>query len=85
MSKKELNAEELTSADTSTPGTVLPAENEPEIFIVPEELDSERFDAVIASLSEGHSRSYLKTLIKEGSVLLNGKTETRYRLFFPAI
>ena len=26
-------------------------------FIVPEELDDERFDAVIASLSEGHSRS----------------------------
>ena len=42
-------------------------------FIVPEELDDERFDAVIASLSEGHSRSYLKTLIKDGSVLLNGK------------
>ena len=35
-------------------------------FIVPEELDDERFDAVIASLSEGHSRSYLKTLIKDG-------------------
>ncbi len=43
-------------------------------FSVPEELDDERFDAVIASLSEGQSRSYLKTLIKNGSVLLNGKT-----------
>ena len=45
-----------------------------ETFIVPEDFDSERFDSVIASLSEGHSRSYLKTLIKDGSVLLNGGT-----------
>lgn len=44
------------------------------VFIVPEDLDSERFDAVIASLSEGQSRSYLKSLIKDGSVLLNGNT-----------
>lgn len=43
-------------------------------FLVPEELDDERFDTVVASLSEGHSRSYLKTLIKDGSVLLNGRT-----------
>ena len=43
-------------------------------FTVPEELDGERFDAVVASLSEGQSRSYLKNLIKDGSVLLNGKT-----------
>ena len=43
-------------------------------FTVPEELDDERLDAVIASLSEGHSRSYLKSLIKDGSVLLNGST-----------
>ena len=42
-------------------------------FTVPEELEDERLDAVIASLSEGQSRSYLKTLIKDGSVLLNGK------------
>ena len=41
-------------------------------FIVPEDLDSERFDAVVASLSEGQSRSYLKTLIKDGYVILNG-------------
>lgn len=45
-----------------------------EVFIVPDDLDSERFDTVIASLSEGHSRSYLKTLIKDGNVLLNDKT-----------
>ena len=44
------------------------------VFTVPEELEEERFDAVVASLSEGQSRSYLKNLIKEGSVLLNGKT-----------
>ena len=43
-------------------------------FSVPEELDDERLDAVVASLSEGQSRSYLKNLIKDGSVLLNGKT-----------
>ena len=43
-------------------------------FTVPEELDDERLDAVVASLSEGQSRSYLKNLIKDGSVLLNGKT-----------
>ena len=43
-------------------------------FSVPEELDDERLDAVVASLSEGQSRSYLKSLIKDGSVLLNGKT-----------
>ena len=48
--------------------------DETSVFIVPEELDHERFDTVIASLSEGQSRSYLKTLIKDGSVLLNGKT-----------
>ena len=45
--------------------------SETSTFIVPEELDGERFDTVIASLSEGHSRSYLKTLIKDESVLLN--------------
>lgn len=44
------------------------------VFTVPEELEEERFDAVVASLSEGQSRSYLKNLIKDGSVLLNGKT-----------
>ena len=43
-------------------------------FTVPEELDDERLDTVVASLSEGQSRSYLKNLIKDGSVLLNGKT-----------
>ncbi len=43
-------------------------------FTVPEELDDERIDAVVASLSDDHSRSYLKSLIKDGSVLLNGKT-----------
>lgn len=43
------------------------------VFTVPEELEDERFDAVVASLSEGQSRSYLKTLIKDGSVVLNGK------------
>lgn len=42
-------------------------------FTVPEELEDERFDAVVASLSEGQSRSYLKSLIKDGSVLLNGR------------
>ena len=42
-------------------------------FTVPEELEDERLDSVVASLSEGKSRSYLKNLIKEGSVLLNGK------------
>ena len=42
-------------------------------FTVPEELEDERLDSVVASLSEGQSRSYLKNLIKEGSVLLNGK------------
>ncbi len=45
-----------------------------QIFTVPEELDDERIDAVVASLSDGHSRSYLKSLIKDGSVLLNDKT-----------
>lgn len=44
------------------------------VFAVPEELEEERFDTVVASLSEGQSRSYLKNLIKDGSVLLNGKT-----------
>ena len=44
------------------------------VFTVPEELEEERFDSVVASLSEGQSRSYLKNLIKDGSVLLNGKT-----------
>ena len=44
------------------------------VFTVPEELEEERFDAVVASLSEGQPRSYLKNLIKDGSVLLNGKT-----------
>lgn len=44
------------------------------VLTVPEELEEERFDAVVASLSEGQSRSYLKNLIKDGSVLLNGKT-----------
>ena len=48
--------------------------DETSVFIVPEELDHERFDTVIASLSEGQSRSYLKTLIKDGCVLLNGQT-----------
>lgn len=43
-------------------------------FTVPEELDDERLDAVVASLSEGQSRSYLKNLIKDGDVLLNNKT-----------
>ena len=43
-------------------------------FTVPEDFDDERLDAVVASLSEGQSRSYLKNLIKDGSVLLNGKT-----------
>ena len=43
-------------------------------FTVPEELDDERLDTVVASLSEGQSRSYLKNLIKDGSVLLNSKT-----------
>ena len=43
--------------------------DETSVFIVPEELDHERFDTVIASLSEGQSRSYLKTLIKDGCVL----------------
>ena len=43
-------------------------------FTVPEELEDERFDTVVASLSEGQSRSYLKTLIKDGAVLLNGST-----------
>ena len=42
-------------------------------FTVPEELEDERFDAVVASLSEGQSRSYLKTLIKDGAVRLNGR------------
>ena len=48
--------------------------NQINVFNVPEELEDERLDTVIASLSEGQSRSYLKTLIKDGSVLLNGKT-----------
>lgn len=43
-------------------------------YTVTEELEEERLDAVIASLSEGQSRSYLKALIKDGSVLLNEKT-----------
>ena len=49
-------------------------------YTVTEELEEERLDAVIASLSEGQSRSYLKALIKDGSVLLNEK-ETLYDLF----
>ena len=48
--------------------------SKPEVFVVPDDLDSERFDTVIASLSEGHSRSYLKTLIKDGNVLLNERS-----------
>ena len=42
-------------------------------FTVPEEAEDERFDAVLASLCEGHSRSYLKALIKDGSALLDGQ------------
>ncbi len=42
-------------------------------FIVPEELSEERIDSVVASFAQGQSRSYLKTLIKDGSVLLNGR------------
>jgi 23S rRNA pseudouridine1911/1915/1917 synthase len=42
-------------------------------FIVPEEYEEERLDAVLALMCEGQSRSYLKTVIKDGFVLLNGK------------
>ena len=42
-------------------------------FTVPEEAEDERFDAVLATLCEGHSRSYLKALIKDGNALLDGK------------
>ena len=69
-----MSYKEVVSADAVNTDIASPAVNEPEIFIVPEDLSGERFDAVIADLSEGHSRSYLKTLIKDGSVLLNGKT-----------
>ena len=76
MSSKipEMSSKEISPPETPDPEIAAPAFNEPEIFIVPEDLGGERFDTVIASLSEGHSRSYLKKLIQDGSVLLNGKT-----------
>ena len=43
-------------------------------FRVTEEYEDERLDAVVAAMSEGQSRSYLKSMIKEGYILLNGKT-----------
>ena len=43
-------------------------------FKVTDEYEDERLDAVVAAMSEGQSRSYLKSMIKEGHVLLNGKT-----------
>ena len=43
-------------------------------YIVPEEFEDERLDAVLTSLMEfSHSRSYIKKLIKEDCVLLGGK------------
>ena len=42
-------------------------------FIVPEEYEEERLDTVLAAMCEGQSRSYLKTVIKDGYVLLNNK------------
>ena len=43
-------------------------------FRVTEEYEDERLDAVVAAMSEGQSRSYLKSMIKEGYILLNKKT-----------
>lgn len=43
-------------------------------FKVTDEYEDERLDAVVAAMSEGQSRSYLKSMIKEGHVLLNGRT-----------
>ena len=42
-------------------------------FRVTEEYEGERLDAVLAALCGGQSRSYLKSMIKEGNVLLNEK------------
>ena len=43
-------------------------------FRVTEEYEDERLDSVVAAMSEGQSRSYLKSMIKEGYILLNKKT-----------
>lgn len=42
-------------------------------YVVNEELDGERVDKVMSSLSDSMSRSYIQKLIKDKKVLVNGK------------
>ena len=43
-------------------------------YIATEEMDGERVDKIMSSLSDSMSRSYIQKLIKGGLVLVNGKT-----------
>ncbi|WP_081846639.1 RluA family pseudouridine synthase [Butyrivibrio sp. AE3004] len=43
-------------------------------FVVQEDMDGERVDKVMSSLSDSMSRSYIQKLIKEKKVIVNGKT-----------
>ena len=43
-------------------------------FLIDEEQEDERIDKVLGILMESQSRSYIQKLIKEGNVLVNGKT-----------
>lgn len=42
-------------------------------YVVSEEMDGERVDKIMSSLSDSMSRSYIQKLIKEGNVQKNGK------------
>ncbi|MBE6716507.1 MAG: RluA family pseudouridine synthase [Ruminococcaceae bacterium] len=48
-----------------------------EVFSVPDELDGERLDKIIATMLTSLSRSAVQKLIEEGDVTLNGKTVTK--------
>ncbi len=43
-------------------------------YVITEEMDGERVDKIMSSLSDSMSRSYIQKLIKEGLVLKNDKT-----------
>lgn len=43
-------------------------------FLIDEEQEDERIDKVLGILMESRSRSYIQKLIKEGNVLVNGKS-----------
>ena len=48
-------------------------EDEPQVFLVTDEMPLERLDKVLAQLVPQHSRSRLQTWIQGGHVLVNGK------------